>query len=161
MYIIFFGGVGGSYGHQRFIYLLKNTVKIVILLNIITIENFSVNIYILKCNLIRNLFLWFLWDSFKIFWFAAQETFAIINVEISFNIMLNIFVETDAFFSAFFDEQKFQKNIIYRLSNENKSKKCESITHEDKSQVNYSTVDMKIIIIMQNPVMVHKYIDFL
>ncbi len=48
-------------------------------------------------------------------WFGAQEPFPIINI-------LNIFVETDAFFSdsfhklwyifRLFDEQKFQKNYL-------------------------------------------------
>ncbi len=94
-----------SYGHQAYIYLIKNTIKTVIMWNIITIwKRYFIFECILKTSfipVIKAVFSASLLQSsvshdsseiILICWFAAQETFLInINVENSFCGNGNIF----------------------------------------------------------------------
>ncbi len=94
-----------SYGHQAYIYLIKNTIKTVIMWNIITIwKRYFIFECILKTSFIpvmRSCIFSIITPVFSvtwsseiiiICWFAAQETFLInINVENSFCGNGNIF----------------------------------------------------------------------
>ncbi len=106
-----------SYAHQGWIYLIKNTVKIVLFRSVI--NNCFLFEYILKCNL----FLWFkaefsaslLQSSVShdpseiilIYWFASQETFIII-------ISVNNSYAVSNFHRNF--DNFFLESIIYRKS---------------------------------------------